>query len=322
MNADDLHDSAYEAVDRGALAEAGQAFEQLVALAPDHGAYHYMLGLVRKYQMDWAASLAHNLRAIALSEDFNEAAHWNAGIAATALGDWPRARSIWAACGIDLPAGDGPIDADFGTTVIRLHPWQGGETLWAQRIDPVRARLLNVPLPESGHRLGDVVLHDGASTGTRRSGEREVMVFNALQRLEASALQTFAVFVRCDEPEDLQPLLAALSTDDGYAEDWTASMTVYCMRCSYGAPHRRTHEDTMAQAANDPRAWAVERNLGVGAHSREAVQAALRAWVAGGPNRHVDGVETREHPVPAREDGLPWWIGPDGQATDEAGQPS
>lgn len=322
MNANDLHDSAYEAVDRGALDEAAQAFTQLVALVPDHGAYHYMLGLVRKYQMDWTASLAHNLRAIDLSDDFNEAAHWNAGIAATALGDWPRARSMWSACGITLAPGDGPIEADFGTAVIRLHPWQGGETLWAQRIDPVRARLLNVPLPESGHRLGDVVLHDGASTGTRRSGEREVMVFNALQRLETSALQTFAVFVRCDAPEDLQPLLAALSADDGYAEDWTASMTVYCMRCSYGAPHRRTHDEAMSQPANDARGWAVERNLGVGARSREAVQAAVHAWVCGGQNRHVDGVENREHPVPAREDGHPWWIGPGDHDTEEADRSS
>lgn len=315
MNADDLHDSAYEALDRGALTEAGQAFAQLVALAPDHGAYHYMLGLVRKNQMDWAASLAHNLRAIELSDEFNEAAHWNAGIAATALGDWPQARSIWAACGIALPTGDGPIEADFGTTVVRLHPWQGGETLWAQRIDPVRARLLNVPLPESGHRLGDEVLHDGAPTGTRRSGEREVMVFNALQRLERSGLQTFVVFVRCDDAQALQALLQALSTDEGYAEDWTTTIRWYCMRCSYGAPHR--HEDDEAASASTPGTWAAQRNLGVAARSRDAVQATLDAWVAGGANRHLEGIEHRECEVPAREDGGPWWIGPDGDSPED-----
>lgn len=37
------------------------------------------------------------------------------------------------------------------------------DTLYARRIDVVRARprLLNVPLPESGYRCGDVV-HDGS----------------------------------------------------------------------------------------------------------------------------------------------------------------
>lgn len=312
MTFDDLHDSAYAAVDRGALADAARAFTQLVAQVPDHGAYHYMLGLVRKYQMDWTASLAHNLRAIELSTDFNEAAHWNAGIAATALGDWPRARSIWAACGIELPAGDGPPEADFGTVVVRLHPWQGGETLWAQRIDPVRARLLNVPLPESGHRLGDVVLHDGASTGTRRSGEREVMVFNALQRLERSGLQTFVVFVRCDDAQALQALLQALSTDDGYAEDWTRTLHWYCLRCSYGAPHR--HEEDDAASASAPGPWAAQRDIGVAARSREAVQAVLDAWVAGGAHRQVEGLAQRECEVPVREDGTPWWIGPEGES--------
>ena len=67
------------------------------------------------------------------------------------------------------------------------------------RIDPVRARLINVPLPDSGYRYGDIVLHDGASTGKRRFHQSIVPVFNAMQRMETSEFQTFAVFATCPQ---------------------------------------------------------------------------------------------------------------------------
>src|SRR5690606_30084312 len=128
-------------------------------------------------------SLRHNLRAIELADEKSQAPYWNAAIAATGLGDWPEARKLWAACGIKIPEGEGPIEDDYGIAVVRLNPWHGGETVFARRIDPARARLLNVPLQESGHRFGDIVLHDGAATGHRFDGQREVPVFNELSRL-------------------------------------------------------------------------------------------------------------------------------------------
>ncbi|MDC7807118.1 hypothetical protein PQS31_09825 [Luteimonas sp BLCC-B24] len=153
-NQDDLKtlsDHAYGAMDRGALAEASRAFDALLPREPDNRYYHYMRGLAHKYMLDWPVCLHANLRAIELCDEFGEAEHWNAAIAATALGDWATVRRLWSACGIRIPEGDGPIHGDYGVAVVRLHPWQGGETVFMRRIDPVRARLLNVPLPESGH---------------------------------------------------------------------------------------------------------------------------------------------------------------------------
>lgn len=77
----------------------------------------------------------------------------------------------------------------------------------------MRGRLLNVPLPGSGHRFGAIVLHDGASTGWRWDGERKVNVFNELQRLETSAFITHAAFVHCEHSEDMQALLEARRLD-------------------------------------------------------------------------------------------------------------
>ena len=188
-----LHNQAYLAFDAGDLQTAAVKFAQLAKAHPDNAQYRYMLGLAAKYRMDWALSLQANLAAIACAPEFDEAAHWNAAIAATALHDWQTARQLWAACGIPLPEGEGEIEADFGTAVLRLNPWAGGECVYARRIDPCRSRIINVPLPESGYRMGDIVLHDGASTGRRADGQGgEVLVFNALERWRQYKAAAFA----------------------------------------------------------------------------------------------------------------------------------
>ena len=76
--------NAHQMFEEGRLAEAAELFEWLTRLVPDHSPYHYMAGLAYKYLRRWPESLAANLRAIEVAEEFDEAAHWNAGIAATA----------------------------------------------------------------------------------------------------------------------------------------------------------------------------------------------------------------------------------------------
>jgi tetratricopeptide (TPR) repeat protein len=94
----------------------------------------YNLGLVRKHQRRWPESLSCNLRAAAL-DPTDEAAWWNAGIAATALGEWATARRAWAAFGIELPPDDGEITMRLGPTPIRLNADGNGEVVWCARID-------------------------------------------------------------------------------------------------------------------------------------------------------------------------------------------
>ena len=299
-----LHERAYAAMGRGALAEAAEAFAALLREEPEQRNYHYMKGLAHKYLRDWPASLRHNLRSIKLSggKD-NEAAHWNAAIAATAMGRWPDVRRLWKDCGLRMPKGDGPIEHDFGLAVVRLNPWGDGETVFARRIDPVRARLLNVPLAESGHRFGDIVLHDGASLGRRVHANGEAPVFNELTRLVASEFRTFAVFVSSPDSESLQPLLEATAPGIGYIEDWTQSVRTLCLRCSYGVVHTRPHQESEG--------WDPDRNLGIAAQSPPAVEKLLKDWARSGKKRRVEAIESRECDVPEPAEGQVWWRGPE-----------
>ncbi len=314
-----LAERAHAAFDEGDLAEARVRFETLLTAVPDHAGHHYMQGLVCKYLRDWPASLHHNLRALALhaeveaqAEDEDDAPRWNAAIAATALGDWAEARRQWAGCGIDIPGKDGPIDAQFGVASLRLEAWGRGETLFARRIDPVRARLINVPLPDSGYRYGDIVLHDGAATGQRRFHQSMVPVLNALQRLETSEFQTFAAFTTCPRREDLDALLDARVPGIAFVEDWTESIVHYCLRCSYGVPH--SHDDDRdSRDATKPDQWQPRRNIGIAAQSRHSVLRVIERWKkGGGSGRRLDAMESRDTaPSAPPTRGERWWLSPE-----------
>jgi hypothetical protein len=309
-----LYERAYATFDNGDLHQASAMFGELAMHRPNVAYLHYMRGLAHKYLRDWPASLEHNLRAQQVEEEFDEASAWNAGIAATAMGDWAEARRQWARCGMTVPDGEGPIDTDFGMISVRLNPWGNGETVFARRIDIVRAQLLNVPLPESGHRLFDIVLHDGAKTGERTLNGATVPVFNVLQTLQRSDHQTFVAFVRCPTVEDKEALEQAELPGIGFVEDWTHSIRHLCLRCSYGVPHG-AGEHREGDALNDD--WTVERHLGIAAQGEAAVQRLLADWVAGGDGRQVDAVEHRQVVVSGPREGSVWWRGFEDEENEE-----
>ena len=322
IDPDALAERAHAAFDNGDLTEARARFDTLLAAAPDRPAYHYMQGLICKYLRDWPASLHHNLRALALCGEVDadevEAPRWNAAIAATALSDWAEARRQWAACGLDIPGDDGPIDTNFGVASLRLEPWGRAETLFARRIDPVRAQLINVPLPDSGYRYGDVVLHDGAATGQRRFHQSMVPVLNALQRTKVSEYQSFAVFVTCPQRKDLEALMETRVPGIAFLEDWTESIAHYCLRCSYATPHR--HDDKRDAENQSP--WRQERNIGIAAQSRHSVVRLIDRWKAEVRGRRLDAVESRDAvPSAPPATGERWWLSPDDRDV-EAGENS
>jgi hypothetical protein len=296
----ELENLAYKAVERGALARASLYFGELLQRYPDLAHFHYMQGLIQKYQRNWWSCLRHNLLSQSLSKSFDEACAWNAGIAATAIRDWTEARRQWARCAIDLPDGDGPIAADLGVVGIRLNAWADSETLFAERLDPVRARLANIPLPESGHRLGDIVLHDGAPAGELRLGGGTVPIFNALERWQPSLSKTFTARVSCPDPADLVPLLASKAPGIIDIEDWTASVVFVCSDRNADVPRAddvRPHE----------REWQPQRQIGIAARSFRAVEAALAGWQARSRSGCVEAVDCREFPEPVPGDGQVWW---------------
>lgn len=267
--ADRLHRQA-QACSRAGDEDAALAlYAKCVALDPDYASAFYNIGLIHKYRGEWEQSFAFNARAYELSPG-DEASRWNLAIAATALRRWSVARRAWRDNGLNVPDGEGPITMKLGMTPVRLHPEGSGEVVWAQRIDPVRARIISIPFPESGFRLHDVVLHDGAAVGARVVDGREYPVFNVLELFESSGLSTYVLELRASTAERIASLEQVASDVGVTMEDWTANVRSLCRQCSEGTPHD-THDHLP-----DP-TWQVERRIGLAAVGRSQIDALVEA---------------------------------------------
>ncbi len=288
--ADALEDAGNRKREEGDEAGALSAYLEALALHRDRPSTLYNVGLVYKYRRDWQSSLRYNRLSIELDPD-DVPTNWNLGIAATALRDWSTAREAWKRVGIELEDLEGPIADDFGYTPVRLNGLEDRdsavEVVWAQRLSPVTARIDNIPTLAAKFRYGDVVLHDGAGTGSRVDADgREKSVFNVLELFEPSPYVTYQASIDAPDAKAVEDLAAAFRSAGIECEDWTASMRVLCKSCSEGKssePHE--HEEPSGQ-------WQVERLIGVASRDPSRVEAVLQFWSAGDPARRVESLET------------------------------
>jgi hypothetical protein len=281
------NDAGVELADARRYADALPFYDEASRLAPDWYAVHLNVGIACKHTTDWTRSLAGSLRAFELDPArAGDTALWNAGVAATALGDWTRARWAWTKLGIPVPEGAGPIDMRIGTTPIRVNTAEKPEVVWCYRLDPARARIESIPTPDSGRRYHDLLLHDGEPRGKRRYGDEVLSVFDELAVLETSSFQTWSVEIVAPTEADVRELFRSIPDDcDAALEDWTASLEILCKQCSEGLPHEH--------APDEKRPWSAARTIGV-ATSDEAVFALIHTWAdsrrgraASAPVRHI-----------------------------------
>jgi len=273
-------------MDAGDFDGAIQAFKEAIELHPELEWAWFNLGLVHKFRRNWEEAARCNRAAARLiRSDKDEPAWWNLGIAATALRDWDTAREAWQRYGIEIPPGSGPVEVDFGPTPIRIDPVNSPEVVWGHRIDPARAVVLNVPFPESGHRCGDIVLHDGVPNGERVVDGRSFAVFDELERWEASPTPTIRAEVVCAGGSDSHALTAVFQEAHITAEDWKLKVRMLCEACSTGRPHA-PHE-----AHDAPDTWATDRVFGISAE-QDAANSVLDQWQASSPStRSVRSLE-------------------------------
>jgi tetratricopeptide (TPR) repeat protein len=254
--------------------EAADEYLRACRIDPEWSVPEYNLGLIYKYAGDWARSMEHNLRATRLAPD-DQAGWWNLGIAATALGRWDVARFAWRGAGIEVPEGGGPLDYPCGRAPIRLNPNADAEVVWSERLDPARAKVQSIPLPDSGFRFGDVVLNDGASTGWRKLNDQEVPVFNCLALLQPSRFSTWVAVV--DLPDTGSAVAGAVDLLGGLAlerdlaaEDWSTSIQILCKACSEGKPYS-DHEHPKVEPGR-------HRRVAIAAQNADQAKLLLEDW--------------------------------------------
>ncbi|HEY6555911.1 MAG TPA: hypothetical protein VI072_01505 [Polyangiaceae bacterium] len=159
---------------------------------------------------------------------------------------------------------------------IRLNPEADAEVVWSQRLDPARAVLRNIPLPESGFRFGDIVLNDGAATGHRKLDDREVPVFNCLGLMQASQFSTWVIDVEFQEAPDsnlaaVERLGELATARDLAAEDWSTSIRILCKACSEGSPAAEHDHDSSSDRRH---------RVAIAAPDSEQAQRLVEDWEA------------------------------------------
>lgn len=252
----------------GALAKYLEALE----LDFNNPVVLYNIGLKYKYRGAWEESARFNQRASDLRPG-DQATEWNLGIAATALRDWKTARGAWRRAGIAIEGEDGPILGKFGQTPVRLNPDGEAEVVWAVRLCPVRARIDNIPYPESGFAYGDVVLHDGAPMGTRLDSQgRERSVFNVLEMFEPGDFTTYLVDLVAETAERAEAFEKLCEVRDLPVEDWRRNVQTICRACCEGRAHTQ-HDQTPVATP-----WIPERQVAVAARNDEDVEAVIAEW--------------------------------------------
>jgi hypothetical protein len=299
---------AFALIDDGRYEDAGALLTRAADLEPWLSESWFNLALLHKFRHDWEQARAAGLRAVALLEKSTGAPDWwNLGIAATALQDWPLSRRAWEAYGLAVPgeAGEEPAGMELGGAAVRLSPEGESEVVWGRRLDPARIEVQNIPLPSSGRRWGEVVLHDGVPNGERTTvsgGWTSVFpVFDEIELWAPSAVPTWVVLLGAATPQD-RDALERLAAEAGYAaEDWSSSVRLLCRTCSES---RMPSEEGDGQAQHDPHdhslpgrpgplghtgagtLWSPERECGLAAPA-PLVRGLLDSWVADSP-------ETRE----------------------------
>jgi tetratricopeptide (TPR) repeat protein len=266
-----LLEKAQELTEGGNEKEAIEIYHQLIKDVPDWSVPYYNLGLIYKYRNDWQKSFDLNLKSTELNSE-DEGSWWNLGIAATALKNWRIARTAWNQFGLNLEINDEEVNTGKWNTPIRLNPDGDAEVVWAVRIDPARAIVKSIPLPQCKHRYGDLILNDGAPEGTRMVDGQEYNVFNELELLEKSNYKTFSVIVFAEENEHLDKLFELLDDYELPHENWTSTIRILCKQCSEGTPHE-IHDNQLEEKITEG-----EFQIGIASLDEKTVADVLENW--------------------------------------------
>jgi len=273
-------ETARTALGEGRLDDAEAGFRAEIEAGRATPATWFNLGLVCKFRHDWAGARDANLRCLELRPGQHEAT-WNLGVAATALREWSTARDCWRGLEIDVGEGDGEPMTDLGPAPIRLNagPDGEGEVVWGTRIDPCRSRLESIPLPESGHRWHDVVLHDVVPRGERMFDGHKRAVFDELERMDPSSAPTHVAEIAWSTDADEEALHTEITARDLGGEDWSRSVKLICSSCSLANASAHAHDGVEAKQI------AVHQFAFAG--DTQQITEALGAWASNGDGKRV-----------------------------------
>lgn len=208
MSPETLLEQAKAYLRAGDAYQAVKILRKLVKEQPAWVTPNYWLAKVYKQRREWKPCLHYSQRAVECEPQEWECWEWM-GLAAAALGRWPTARKAWMKLGYPYSIQEGISEPQLGGIVVCLNEKTRPEIVWANRLDPARARLESVPQPSSGYHHQDILLIERAEHVHHILGTHKIPVFRVIERLKHSRIPTFSVELHTQENAEVQ-LLAHL----------------------------------------------------------------------------------------------------------------
>ena len=254
-----LFEAAKEYEHRQDYYNAIKLYKRVAREAVTWAAPFIRLGHIYKHRQEWKPTLYYNKKAIALAVD-NQEAWWNVGIAATALNKRRLAKSIWTKFG--QPSRMNQLVS------IKISYANQFEVLGARRMDPARARILNIPHPNSGRHYKDIILLDNHIIGYHSSGTQRLPIHDELGIYKASTYSTFSCILQQADEKAIQSL-RQLCHDAGIGfELWSNASRAYTVKSA----------DIIPEYHTVPTAGDSEILVGLAAKREHQVIEVLESW--------------------------------------------
>ncbi|MFT5356019.1 MAG: hypothetical protein ACI9KE_003241 [Polyangiales bacterium] len=195
-----------------------EAYARALELEPDHGGWHFDLGVCHKWRGRWQLAFDQFLRARSRM-GATKAVLWNMALSATALGEGDLAAGAWRDLGVEnisLGKGGLPLVEGVPTRRVRVRcrpsgyglverPDTGFELVHIASISPGHGVVASPTFEDTPLDYGDIVLFDGAPVDHDAEGP----VFPVLEVLRAGDEQRLR-FVAIVGSGELEALVSAL----------------------------------------------------------------------------------------------------------------
>lgn len=224
--AEELYRKAVEYGHRGDVYNAVKLCKLVARLSPDWSAPYAYLGGIYRSRKEWRPALHYCQKAVT-HNPLNDAVWENTALAATALGQWAKAREAWNHLGFKFKISEEEPHLDLGIVPICLNPGTQPEVVEAHRIDPARAVIMGIPQPSSGRRFRDVVLLETKANRSVVINQKKLGTFDEIERLQASHFRTWAVVLLTDSQADVDTLAKLCVEADMGFDNWSNAVRFF-----------------------------------------------------------------------------------------------
>lgn len=268
--------------EQGQHAACASHLDALLAEEPGRVQARHLRVEASRKMGDYPAMLEHI--EVLLATDPHPKLHWDRMLAATIAGKWRAVRSSATALGMPFEESDEPIYLEG--SLCRIRYADAGETreLWARRVSPLTARILQISAPDAPSRTNDIVAFDAAPLNpppaTEADKEAHTWLYGHVATLHEGRCATYTIDGAYPGDDAWQELRTALG-ELGAVVQTQSGESYVLVRPGEEAPSLRGLYAFVAVPPDVPAAAVHARLSSAAAHFKDPLVWPALAYAAG-----------------------------------------